>query len=285
MKNLLISTDFSANATHAAEYGYAFAKQIRANIFLCNAVIVPAEIPSAGTILWPQDEFDILMEESSKELASLKEHLEGQAEHGFQPQITCVNETGRLYDIVNDLVSDHDIDLVILGTHGNTGLGGWLLGNHCRTMVEAIRKPLLLVPPKSQNFPIRKIALAVDFKEPEKDLESIYDLIPFARPLNAEILLTHVYNGEQRTADFKKRISQFLTDISNKADYPHIYYRILGDTGVENGLDWLCEVGQVDVLAMVHHKHGFFDNLLNGSYTKRMADQVAVPLLVIPGKY
>ena len=45
MKKILIATDFSANAKHAAEYGYTIASQVKAGIILCNTFIVPAEMP------------------------------------------------------------------------------------------------------------------------------------------------------------------------------------------------------------------------------------------------
>jgi len=43
MKTLLIATDCSANAWHAAEYGYRLASHLGANLILCNAFIVPVE--------------------------------------------------------------------------------------------------------------------------------------------------------------------------------------------------------------------------------------------------
>jgi hypothetical protein len=43
MKTILFPTDFSENAKHAIRYGYYLSRQIKADIVLCNAVIIPAE--------------------------------------------------------------------------------------------------------------------------------------------------------------------------------------------------------------------------------------------------
>ena len=283
MKTLLISTDFSDIATHAAEYGYNLAKQIKADVILCNAVIVPAEMPQAGVVVWPMEEYNVLMEDSDKELKKLKNHLEKtESQSSFRPLIKVINETGTLADVVNVIIADHDVDLLIMGTHGNSGLSHFILGDHSRKMIDGTIKPLLLIPPAAKNTPIKKIAFATDFKHPEEDLKAIYNLIPFARLLHAEILLTHVYNEKQQAPEFQEWLKQFLVDISNKANYPHIYYRMIKNSNTESGLDWLCEHGQVDMLAMVHRQHNFFDTLLKGSHTKKMADQVPVPLMVIP---
>jgi len=281
MKTILLPTDFSANAKHAAEYGYRLAKQIKANVMLCNAVIVPAEMPQAGFIAWPMEEYDVLMDESADELRKLKAVLADDKD-AFKPLISCFNEVGSTADVVNSIIAKKKIDLVVMGTHGRTGLSGFLLGNHSRMLIDSITKPLLLVPAQAPETSVKKIAFATDFKQPEKDLESIYDLIPLAKSLNAEILLTHIYDGKDQSPEFRKWIKHFLAELSDKADYPHIYYRLVKNDLAEKGLDWLCEHGEVDMLAMVHRPHNFFDNLLKGSCTQKMAAHISIPLLVFP---
>lgn len=283
MKTFLITTDFSANARHAAEYGYSLAKQIKANIVLCNAVVVPAEIPQAGLVVWPMEEYDTLMDDSAHELEKLKTLLE-QNSAGFQPSVSYINETGVLTDLVDNIIIEKNIDLVIAGAHGSSGLSSFLLGNHSRNMIESATKPLLLIPTSAPIRPVKKIAFATDFKQPEDDLKSIYALIPLAKLLNCEILLTHIYDEKQQSPGFEKWIKQFLTELSNKANYPHIYYRLVKNNRADNGLDWLCEHGQIDVLAMVHRKSNFLSTLLKGSHTQKMAAHIPIPLLVFPAR-
>jgi nucleotide-binding universal stress UspA family protein len=282
MKKLLITTDFSNNAKHAAEYGYTLAKQIKAGIFLCNTVTIPAETSLSGMVAWPMEQSDILMEGSIDDLKRLKAHLE-QHDYSdtFRPPVDYLNETGIVWATVNNASTDQKVDMVIAGSHQKSGINTFLMGNHTRDLIDACIKPLLIIPETAAFKPIRKIAFASDFKSPETDLEEIYQLISFARLLDAEILLTHIYNEKDPSHRFEKGIKQFLSEISNKADYPQIYYRVINESKIESGLDWLC---QIDILAMVHRKHGFFDNLLNGSYTHKMANHISIPLLVYPGK-
>ena len=283
MKTLLISTDFSTNAKHAAEYGYNLAKQIKANVILCNAVTVPAEMPLAGAVIWPMDGYDGLMEDSAKGLQNLKEHLEAKNSKGdFQPSIRTINERGRLSDIVNEIAWDNDVDMVIMGTHTGHGISQFFLDNHISKMIDDTSKPLLLIPPDARMTPIKKITFATDFRQPKKALESIFNLIPLARLWGAVILLTHVNNEKNHSPEFQKWVMQFLVELSNKANYPHIYYSAVRNPNVEDGLSWLCAHNQVDLLAMVHYQHGFFYNLLNSSHAKKMTDHLSIPLLIFP---
>lgn len=285
MKNLLIATDFSANATHAAEYGYALASQVKANIVLCNAFLVPAEIPEGGTLVWPQYEYEELQKNSADELKELEKALHHKVKGAAsRPYITRISEDGNMPEVVNKAAKKENIELVVMGTHGNTGINGALLGNHSRKMIDNAACPLLLVPPTAAIAPVKKIAFATDFKEPEKDLQAIFNLIPLLKLLNAELLLTHIYTEIDEAYDFKKNIEGFLLELSNKANYPHIYYRIVKSEKTGKGLDWLCRFGNVDMLAMVHHKHSFLDKILIGSNTQKMAEHILIPLLVVPEK-
>lgn len=284
MKNLLIATDFSPQARHAAEYGYSLAKQLRANVLLCNALIIPAEVPQAGLVIWPMAEQDVLEEDSTSELQRLKAHLEiADQTDKFRPCITYFNETGTVADVVNGQVNDKT-NMVIMSTHCGDFLGTLLVGDHSKNMIDSTRQLLLLVPPVAPIKPVRKIAFATDFVALDENVEAIYKLIPLARSLNAAILVTHVYHDKEQSPELLKWLKEFLVELSNCADYPHIYYRIIENTNTEDGLDWLCAHGDIDMLAMLHGNYDFIDRILHSSHTQKMADHIQIPLLVIPAK-
>lgn len=282
MKTLLIATDFSAGATHAAEYGYQLARKLMANIVLCNAINVPAEVPQAGMIVWPVEEYDLLKHDSDQELKLLKHALEDADHGGFHPSVNCMNCPGTVTSVINDIVETHKIDLIIMGTHVSGGLSQLLLGNHAENMIDAAKAPVLLIPPGAAVSDCTKIAFATDFKQPARDLENIYALIPMAKFLNAEILIAHVNREHIPQPEFEKVNKDFFTQISNKANYSRIYYTILNEGRTENGLDWLCKHEQIGMLAMVHRSRSFISSLLTGSHTKKMARHIGIPLLVIP---
>jgi len=281
MKKLLVLTDFSAIATHAAEYAYTLAKHINANIILCNAVIVAADIPLAGLAAWPLEERDTFVQNSAEEIKLLKKHLEEYGHTGnYKPAVTFVNDSGTLTNVLNDTLKESQIDLVVMGAHGGDGNNIFLLDDHCMNMIKNIHKPLLLIPLTANFSPFKKIAFATDFKKPDDDLQFIYTLIVLAKQLNAEILLTHIYDGKYQSPGFEQWIKNFLAEIADTANYPHIYYRMDKSRNTETRLDWLSEHEQVDLLAVVHRQHSFLDNLLLGNDTKKVARKLNIPLLV-----
>ena len=283
MKTILIATDFSDNSKAAVSYGYELARLVKLDIILCNAIIVPAEMPHAGVVVWPMEEYDVLMKESKAELLRLQAELEqAVTPDDFKPKVTCISEAGVVSEVVKTLAADHNIDMILIGVHAGKGLSQFILGNHVHSLIDNTPKPLLLVPSGAVFKPVKKIAFATEFKHPEHDLKTIYDLIYWAKMFNSEVLLAHVTDKKIESGQLTESLDDYLLDISNKADYPNIYYRLIKSENIEEGLDWLCEHGQVDMLAMVHQPHNLFAELFKGSHTKKMADHMHLPLLVFP---
>jgi len=281
MKTILCSTDFSAGANHAVQYGYNLAKHINANVVLCNAFIVPSEVPQAGMVVWPADDYDKILKDDEKELNDLKKRLEHSNTEGFKPAIELVNEIGSAIEVIVNTLAEKKADMLVTGTH-HQGVDFLLLGNHTKHLIDNVNAPLLLVPPHVHIKTPQKIAFATDFKFPERDLELIYSLIPMAKMLKAEIYITHVYNEKNHKDNFKVWISQFLAELSAKADYPFIFSKVIKSAHSVTGFEKLCAEGEMDMLVMVHRPHGFFENLFKGSHTQKMAERICIPLLVFP---
>lgn len=284
MKTLLIPTDFSANATHAAEYAFHLAKKIKAKLFLCNALAVPMEMMTADAVSWPAEEYVFMDDASTAQLKLLKERLESKGDDAsdFLPPVQYTNKVSRLTDLIQEVTDKEEVQMVVTGTHQENILNRILMRNNCQDMIDCTCYPLLLVPPSAAITPLKRIAFATDFQHPDTDLKSIYQLIALARQLRADVLITHVYDKRHFDPEYQQWAERFLTDISNKANYPNIYYRTIESASPEAGLDWLCKNGQIDALAMVHYKHNFVEKLLKGSHTQKMANHIQIPLLVLP---
>lgn len=281
MKTNPSPTNFTSNATHIAEYGYQLAKQLKANVILCNTESIPGEAAEAGIVVWPVEEGYGLSDGYQEELELLKAHLNQLNPDGeFRPGVTFVNQSGITKFIVNTIARTQNIDFVLISKPGSNGLSTFFLGNNGKNMIKSLVKARILVPPLARTAPIRKIAFAIDLKNTESDLEAVDKLIPFAKELNAEILITHIHTKNDTSPNFDGYMAHFLTKVSNDPACPNIFYRTTNFDSLEKGLNWLCEYGQVDMLAMHTLQGSFFHSLSNQSYNEKMVNTLPVPLLV-----
>lgn len=285
MKTIIALTDFSPNGTHAAHYALQFAKSLKANLLLCNAYLVPAEIPSAYTIGWPIEEYDLLSEESADMLKLLKSQLETwnetlQNDEGFNPKIDIHSSFGAVTTIVRNIASENEIALIVAGTHENSFLGDILSGNNVSIMVNNIDLPLLIVPPNATFKNIKKVAFATDLKFAAEDMAALNLLNNITKQLGAEILLANIYDEQEHTPLFGKYLEDSLIALAEKGNFEKISTKVLIDDKPEKGLMALCKNEQIDILTMVHHDLNTFERMFKGSHTKRMVESIAIPLMI-----
>lgn len=214
-----------------------------------------------------------------EQLSKLKMCLED-TDHltGFYPRIDYFASLGNLLDVVADLRCEQAFSMVVIGAH-RTGFGRFLVENHCKSMIDALNCPLVIVPKDTPLSEVKKIAFATDFKDHKRDLDNVYSLIPIAERMRAVILLAHIHKGEiKNTKAFE---DAFLTELSNRANYP-LFYSCIEHDQSDDGLCEMCNHQQVDMLVMLHRSRNFFEMIFNGSHTHKVAAQVTIPLMVIP---
>jgi nucleotide-binding universal stress UspA family protein len=104
--------------------------------------------------------------------------------------------TGDAAAEIIDYANNSETDLIIMSTHGRSGLERWALGSVADKVLRGTDKPLILVrartvsPEISSESVLRKIVLALDgSKDSEAVIPYVEDL---ALGINAEVVLIHV---------------------------------------------------------------------------------------------
>ncbi|MGY0040066.1 hypothetical protein [Pedobacter sp. NJ-S-72] len=115
-------------------------------------------------------------------------------------------------------------------------------------------------------------------------LTSFSRLQRFAKPSHADITLAYIENPGTPENETKKLVTNFLEEVSNKINYPKIYYRTVKGIPLKAGLKWLTENVACDLFVMVHRHKSFLEELLNLSNTQKMAANTNLPLLVYPSR-
>ncbi|WP_449436832.1 universal stress protein [Pedobacter steynii] len=281
MKKILVPTDFSTSAKNAANYAMHLGKQMKANVKLCNAVMVPLDVPLAAYVAAPIVSFETLEHEVEQELkrwaARLKEKdaLETDPDT-FHPLVEHIVGLGSVPDVITNIVANREVSLTVMGMSGSGGLSKFLLGSSSRAMVEATETPLLLVPDKCRFIGLHKIAFATDLSK--TDIAVVHTLTGFARVFNTEILIVHISEkAPDNEYNNQHKIDAFLNEVTNKVNYHKVYYQHVMDTAVGDGLDWLAEYGQIQMLVMVHRKHNVLHQLFKGSYTQKLKKESTFP--------
>lgn len=136
-KNILVPTDFSEHSTRALDYAVELAHKLDAKLHVLNVMGLQfAEYPIAVTAAMIDD----LMEINRKTVADLVAARSTQA--SFAPSTF---EVGDVRIAIEKAVRDLGIELIVMGTHGRTGLKRLVLGSVAEAVARSVVCPVLLI--------------------------------------------------------------------------------------------------------------------------------------------
>lgn len=164
MKNLLVGTDFSPIADHALDRAIAFAARDGAKLTLVYAEPDFAVTPAMGTV-----ESAAILEWNQTQERQREEDHEGLAERCERARSAGVEATsivrkGHADDVIPEVAGEIGADLVVIGTHGRTGIRRFLLGSVAEKIVR--RAPCSVLVSRGETGPrpeFRKVLVATDF--------------------------------------------------------------------------------------------------------------------------
>jgi nucleotide-binding universal stress UspA family protein len=155
LQRILFPTDFSPATDAARDYAIALARQFDAELHLLHVMEdLTARLPEFGMGL----AFPAFVADSTARLRDYEQQAIAQlsaitpdGEGKLRRSVIAVKE-GRTYEQVNAYAKSHDIDLIVMGTHGRSGLAHVLLGSVAERVLQHAPCPVLTVRPKDFEF-------------------------------------------------------------------------------------------------------------------------------------
>lgn len=138
-KNVLVPTDGSDTADVALEAGVELATIHDAGVHVLSVV----DVTSLGIDVHSEVQVNVLEERAE----TVIEEATGYASEQSVESVEGVVEYGSaVHRAIRSYVDEHDVDLVVMGTHGRSGLDRYLLGSVAEKIVRTAPVPVLTVP-------------------------------------------------------------------------------------------------------------------------------------------
>jgi nucleotide-binding universal stress UspA family protein len=146
---ILVPTDFSEYGRLAVRYGAAFAEQFDAELHLLHVVDDYFSIaPEAQLMLPDRHQYLQDMQAAAKlDLSKLRASEASQAR-----RVVDSAPVGRPFVEIVRYARDEGADLIVIGSHGRSGLSHVLLGSVAERVVRTAACPVLTVRPDQHRF-------------------------------------------------------------------------------------------------------------------------------------
>ncbi len=276
MKQILVPIDFSNNSKNALQYARTLLSSEICTFYLLNVYV-----SNPSNLLSKEYNDSVLAEmshESEKNLNMFLNKINEENDNDLH-NFKVVFKANTLVNAIKHMLNTIKIDFVIMGTKGAKGSREVFLGSNAVKVINGVENcPVLVVP---QNYTSKKpsiIAFSTNFKR-TFFRDELNPLIDIAVSNQSKINIARIMM-EEYLNDHQKVNKETLKGLFKDLDY--IFCKIDVETSETNALKEFATQTESDLIALVHHKHNFFQKLMEEDVVDKIAFNSPLPLLILP---
>ncbi|TXD83068.1 universal stress protein [Subsaximicrobium wynnwilliamsii] len=271
MKRILLLTDFSDNALEAMHYALHFFKAQACEFYVLHVHKVKSYIsddlmaaPNASI----HDSITIKPKEKLEALINTFRSDFNNSQHTFEALI----DFDVFEDAVNQVVSKHEIDYVVMGTNGITGANEVLFGSNTLNVIRKVDCTTIIIPEAYKFKPLNSFLLSL---QPEDSLNDA----PFKEVM--DFIKTHKLQLHVLRMGIGGEVSEIARFDKQKLAIINCKYELAEDIPIAEAVSAYLNTHDIDMMAATIHKQSFLERLFNKSQTESINENLQIPLLVL----
>lgn len=274
MKKILFPTDFSDAATNAFVHALEFAKVVNAELILLHTF----EIPVYDSQFFPENYASIY---SSIELAKFemfKDEIPKLRQIAAERKLEDIVIKHRLMDgdlIYNlkNAVEEDQVDFVIMGTNSASDWTKFFTGSNTESVISGVEVPVLCIPIDAKYKKVKTIGFTTRYRE--KDKKELKKILKIAKKTGAKVKSLYVKTSNSDVSEEVRK--EWEKEFSEE----NVEFLVLPSDDVkETILDFIL-YKDIDILTTITHKRSFFESIFDSSFSKKIAKEVTIPILVM----
>ncbi|HEY0652884.1 MAG TPA: universal stress protein [Chryseosolibacter sp.] len=277
MRKILVPTDFSKPAQWALEFATGIAKKAKGQIILLHIIEQPTSesFNAEGQISdeegWEEKHFTLMLIQKSK--AQLEQVAKYAEDEGVLVKFEL--RLGNPFHGMRTVITDQDVDLVVMGTSGRSKLEEMLVGSNTEKVVRHSKCPVLTVHEKPSCKEFVNIVYASSLNENEKAFAQIVKNTQDMYNAKVHLVRINTPMNFQPDHDVKRVMQEFARKVGLKDYTMHIY----NDKSEEEGIQHFASSINADLIAMATHGRTGFAHVLVGSITEDVVNHSNRPVL------
>jgi len=272
-KSILVPIDFSNNAFIAAQYARAFAKKYGYDLHFVHVFqAFKSAFQSHSTNEKDSEQASI---SSQGKLDAFESKL---GIPSTEATFCCVQ--GTFISSIQNYINEHQISLVIMGTHGETGARKNVLGSNTYDVAKDINCSLLIVPERSHDFKLTHAVLFTDYQKGDEDtLKSFMEVVSDDK-LKYSIVHMHP-EVKDPTVYEELELEEHRYHLQNNLGIEQLEMQLIRSKESSNLVREVVEELQADVLLLTWNSDkNFFEKLFSKSLAKAIIMNPMVPVFL-----
>ena len=275
MKNVLIPVDFSEISLNTIEYAEEFLKNTPVNFYLLGVYISSSSKLMSDD--YNKDWLGKMGNTISEDLNILTEKYNDRSalNHNYK----SITITDSLINGIKKVTKDKFIDIIITGTKGASGLKEIFIGSNTLKMINHIHSCPILVIPSGYKFKgLHQIVFSTNYKR-QFNLQEFKSLIKIAVMHEALIEVVQLIS-EKFLSDIQKKNKIELQ--GHLEDFEFDFNTLNWEDSETNTIQNHILNTDSELLALINHKHNFFNKLTEENVIKKVSFHSPIPVLILP---
>lgn len=273
MNKIIVPIDFSEHSEYALETASILAKKNNAEIFALHM------LEMANNVLTDSDDDQQMQMVFFLKLAEKRFHEFLEKDFLKDVKVTPIVKHFKVFREVNDVAKEHNADLIIMGSHGASGLTEIFVGSNTEKVVRHSDIPVLIVKQKPVNLQFETVVFACDFTE--KMIQPYIKACQFFENTSSKLKLLYVNLPGERfksSSEMEATVASFLekTD-GNLNKLNDIHY--ISEYTVEDGVLAFANIVGADLIAVPTHGRKGIAHFFTGSIGEDIANHSTLPVI------
>ncbi len=282
MRTILVPTDFSNCSKEAVKYAIHFATKTGRKLLFFHStfLLIPTRSSSMAYMMAVKSN----RSQKQKQLVTFVNKIYDELNINRNMDTTkfIVKFGPSVVENTMEVINEQFIDLIIMGTHGASGLRKIFMGSNTTALIEKTYCPVLAIPSKYKYEGLNKLAYAsANLSTLKKELKKI---IPLAQSLNALLEIVHILSDtESKKLNKKLDKLKFANELANHYDFYNMSFELSDykDDDLKKSIDAYIKNKKPDMLIMLTHQKNLLSRIFFTSNTKEIAYQIKIPLLAL----
>ena len=273
MKKIIVPIDFSEYSEYALETAASIAKKHNCELIVLHMLELSNAVYTASrSSIGEEAVFYLKLAEQKMSKFLDRPFLEGL-------EITPVIKHFKVFKEINEIVDEQQIDLIVMGSHGASGVKEVIIGSNAEKVVRHSTIPVLIVKQNPILVEFNTAIFASDFSE--EAIEAYLKAKTVFDKLDATMNLIYINTPDtsfKSSVEIDRLVSGFLKKADgNLESLPDVH--VVSDYSVEQGiLNFAKNIG-ADLIGVATHGRKGLSHFFEGSISEDIANHSTLPVM------
>lgn len=273
MKKIIVPVDFSEHSEYALKTAAKLAKKNNAEILALHMLeMSDIMLTASDGLQYEKAVYFYKLSEQKFEKFIEKDYLK-------DVKVTPIIKHFKVFGEVNDVAHKHDADLIVMGSHGSSGVKEFFIGSNTERVVRNSDVPVLVVKSSGIDVNFEKVVFACDFAE--ESIKPYINAVKLFDKIGAKFCMVNVNLPNERfksSSELEKSVVNFFTKADGNLDrMKDVHY--VSDYTAEDGIIYLANKIGADIIAVPTRGKKGLAHFFEGSIGEDVANHATLPVI------